>query len=101
MKLLGFVSNAIKLLSVIIQSYFGPTLYTNEGGGGGVSSGLLPYYLINTWLYKRQILKVLEIPFKVSKHTRLVKNLLYGYHGNCLITWCFSLKIVKTIMKNR
>ena len=45
--------------------------------------------------------KVLEIPFKVSENTRFVKNLLYGYHGNCLITWCFSLIIVKTSMKNR
>ena len=39
--------------------------------------------------------------FKVSENTRFVKNLLYGYHGNCLITWCFSLIIVKTSMKNR
>ena len=32
--------------------------------------------------------KVLEIPFKVSENIRFVKNLWYGYHGNCLIT-CF------------
>ena len=44
--------------------------------------------------------KVLDMPFKVSENTRFVKNLLYGYHGNCLITWCFSLIIVKTSMKN-
>ena len=30
-----------------------------------------------------------------------VKNLLYGYHGNCMVTSCFSLIIVKTSMKNR
>ena len=45
--------------------------------------------------------KVLEIPFKVSENKKLAKNLLYGYHGNCLITWCFLLIIVKMIMKNR
>ena len=27
---------------------------------------------------------MLDIPFKVSENTRFVKNLLYGYHGNCL-----------------
>ena len=41
------------------------------------------------------------MPFKVSENTRFVKNLLYGCHVNCLITWCFSLIIVKTSMKNR
>ena len=45
--------------------------------------------------------KVLDIPFNVSENPRFVKNLLHGYHGNCLITWCFSLIIVKTNMKNR
>ena len=30
--------------------------------------------------------EVIEIPFKVLENKRLVKNLLYGYHGNCLIT---------------
>ena len=45
--------------------------------------------------------KVLKMPFKVSENRRLVKNTLYGYHGNCLITWCFSLIIVKMIMKTR
>ena len=54
MKLLGSVSKTIKLLSILIPSYFGPTLHSKKGGG---SSGPLPYYLINTWLYKRQILQ--------------------------------------------
>ena len=45
--------------------------------------------------------KVLEIPFKVSENKMLVKNLLFGYHGNCLITCCFALIFVKIIMKNR
>ena len=45
--------------------------------------------------------KLLEIPFKVSENTRFVKNLFYGYHGNCLITWCFSLISVKMVMKNK
>ena len=44
--------------------------------------------------------KVSEILFKVLENKRLVKNLLYGYHGNCLIKCCFSLIIVKIIMKN-
>ena len=84
------------ILTLLIPSYFGPTLYTKEG-----HLDPPPHYLISTWLYKPQILQVLEMPFKVSENTRLVKNLLYGYHGNCLITWCFSLIIVKTSMKNR
>ena len=67
-----------------------------QGGGGVIWT---PYYLINTWLYKRQIFYVLEIPFKISENTRFVKNLLYGYHGNCFITWCFSLIIVKMLPK--
>ena len=80
--------------TLLIPSYFGPTPYTN----GGV---IWTPYPISTWLYKPQILQVLQIPFKVSENTRFAKNLLYGYHGNCLITWCFSLIIVKTSMKNR
>ena len=48
-----------------------------------------------------KICKVLDILFKVSENRRFVKNLLYGYHGNCLITWCFLLIIVKTSMKHR
>ena len=39
-------------LTILIPSYFGPTLYT--GGGGVVCT---QYYLINTWLYKSQILQ--------------------------------------------
>ena len=45
--------------------------------------------------------KLLEIPFKVSENTRFVKNLSCGYHGNCLITWCFLLISVKMVMKNK
>ena len=40
--------------TLLIPSYFGPTLYTKAGGGGSSGS---PYYLINTWLYKPQILQ--------------------------------------------
>ena len=39
-------------LTLLIPRYFGPTLYTK---GGRVI--WTPYYLINTWLYKRQILQ--------------------------------------------
>ena len=78
-------------LTLLIPSYFGPTLYTKGGGGGGH----LDPYLINSWLYKPQILQ------GITENTRFVKNLLHGYHGNCLITWCFSLIIVKTSTKNR
>ena len=91
------------ILTLFILSYFGPTLYTN-----GViwtphppPTPPPPYYLINTFCTNLKFCKVLEIPFKVSENTRFVKNLLYGYHGNCLITWCFSLTIVETSMKNR
>ena len=46
--------------------------------------------------------KLLEMPFKVSENiVRFVKNPFYGYHGNCLITWCFSLISVKMVMKNK
>ena len=73
------------------------TLY--QGGGGG-SSG--PPTVSSTLdCTNLKFCKVLDIPFKVSENTRFVKNLLYGYHGNCLITRCFSLIIVKTSMKNR
>ena len=42
-------------LTLLIQSYFGPTLYTN--GGGGHLPPPPPHYLINTSLYKPQILQ--------------------------------------------
>ena len=37
-------------LTLLILSYFGPTLYTKGSSGP-------PHYLINTWLYKCQILQ--------------------------------------------
>ena len=40
-------------LSLLIPSYFGPTLYTK----GGHPDLPLPYFLINTWSYKPQILQ--------------------------------------------
>ena len=54
-------------LTLLIPSYFGPTLYTKGGGGGG--EGGHP---------DLKFCKVLEIPFKVSENTRVVENLLYG-----------------------
>ena len=76
------------------------TLYQGGAGGGGV---IWTYPTISSTLGCTNVkfCKVLEIPFKISENTRFVKNLLYGYHGNCLITWCFLLIIVKMIMKNR
>ena len=83
------------ILTLLIPSYFGPTLYTKRGH-------LDPPTISSTLgCTNLKFCKVLEIPFKVSENTRFVKNILYGYHGNCLITWCFSLIIVKTSMKNR
>ena len=41
------------------------------------------------------------MPFKVSENIRFVKNLLYGYHGNCLMTSFFMLITVKMSMTNR
>ena len=81
------------ILTLLIPSYFGPTFYTK---GGHLTS-----YLINIWLYKPQILQGITDTLQGLRNTRFVKNLLYGYHSNCLITWCFSLIIVKTSMKNR
>ena len=89
---LGF---EIGILTLLISSYFGPTLYTKRGH-------LIPPTISSTLgCTNVKFCKILEIPFKVSENTRFVKNLLYGYHGNCLITWCFLLIIVKTNMKNR
>ena len=72
------------------------TLY--KGGGGSSGPTTISSTLDCTNL---KFSKVLDKPFKVSENTRFVKILLYGYHGNCLITWCFSLIIVKTSMINR
>ena len=81
-----------QILTLLVPSYFGPTLYTKT-----------PPRTISSTLdcTNLKFFKVLDLPFKVSENTRFVKNLLYGYHGNCLITWCFSLIIVKTSMKTR
>ena len=72
------------------------TLYQGAGGSPGPPTIASTLDCINFIFCK-----VLDIPFKVSENTRFVKYLLYGYHDNCLITWCFSLIIVKMSMKNR
>ena len=74
------------ILTLLIPNYFGPTLYDKEGGG------YLDPTTISTTLSctHGKVCKVLDIPFKVSENKRLAKNLLYGYHGNCLIRWCFA-----------
>ena len=92
----GPIVVANKTLSLLIPSYFGPTLYTRRGGSSGPPTSSSTLDCINL-----KFCKVLDTPFKISENTRFVKNLLYGYHGNCLITCCFSLIIVKTSMKNR
>ena len=82
------------VLTLLIPSYFGPTLYTKGGGGGGEGPSGPPTISSTLGCTNLKFCKVLE-------NTRFVKDLLYGYHGNRLITWCFSLIIVKTSMKNR
>ena len=70
------------------------TLYQGESSGPPISS--------TTWLYKPQILQGITDTIQgLRQHKVCKKKLLYGYHGNCLITWCFSIIIVKTSMKNR
>ena len=67
-------------LTLLMPSYFGPTLYTQ---------GVIwfpPTISSTLGCTNLKFCKVVEIPFKVSENTRFVQNLLYGYHGNCLIT---------------
>ena len=92
-----FLTCFCQALTLLIPSYFGLTLYT-KGGGGVAPPPTISSTLDCTNL---KFCEVLDVTFKVSENARFVKNLLYGYHGNCLITWCFSLIIVKTSMKNR
>ena len=80
------LSNSFKRLStLLIPRYFGPTLYT-KGGEEGIWTPTISSIFSSTNV---KFCKVLEIPCKVLENKRLVKNLLYDYHGNCLITWCF------------
>ena len=100
----GFQILDLKRLLLSILNPFYTKLFrthtSHQGGGGGVI--WTPYYLINTWLYKPQILQGIRDALQgLRKHKVCKKNLLYGYYGNCLITWCFSLIIVKTSTKNR
>ena len=46
-----------------------------------------PYYLINIWLYKPQMLQGIRDTLQGLRKHKVCKNLLYGYHGNCLITY--------------
>ena len=39
----------------------------------------------------------IELPLKVSENKMLLKNLFYGFLGNCLITRCFLLIISETL----
>ena len=61
-------------LTLLIPSYFGPTLYTKGGSSGP------PYYLMNTWLYKPQILQGIRDTLQRLRKHKVCKNLLYGYH---------------------
>ena len=83
------------ILTLLVPSYFGPTHYTK---GGYLDTTTTSSTLSCTNV---KFCRVLDIFFKVSETQRLVENLLYGYHGNCSITWCFSLKIVKMFITNR
>ena len=94
------LSNSFKRLStLLIPRYFGPTLYTKGGRGGeGIWTPTTSSIFSSTNV---KFCTVWEIPFKVLENKRLVKNLSYDYHGNCLITMVLLLIIVKMIMKNR
>ena len=85
-------------LTLLIPSCFGPTLYIKRGGGHLDPPPTISSTIGCTYL---KFCRVLKIPCMISENTRFAKRLLYGYHGNCLITWCFSLIIVKKSMKNR
>ena len=62
-------------LNLLIPSYFGPTLYTKGGGGGG---HLDPYYLINTWLYQPQILQGIRYTLQdLRKHKVCKKSFVW------------------------
>ena len=79
------------LLTLLIPSYFGPTLYIN-GGGGVIWTPL--YYLINTSLYKPQILQGIRYTlqdlrkYKVCKKSfvwlpwKLFDNMMF-FANNC------------------
>ena len=88
----------LSYLTLLIPNHFGLHFIPREG-----VSGHPPPPTISSTLSRTNVkfCKVLEKPFKVSENKRSVKDLFYGYHGNCLITWCFSLTIVQMIMKNR
>ena len=83
------------LLTLLIPCYFRPTHYIK---GGYLNP---PTISLTFSCTKVKFCRILEIPFKVLESQRSVENLLYDYHGNCSITWFFSLIIVKMFMKNR
>ena len=82
-------------LTLLIPSYFRPTLYSKWGSSGPQVTHQHLVVQTSNFASIRDTLQSLR------KHKFCKKNLLYAYHGNCLITWCFSLIIVKTSMKNR
>ena len=97
-----YSADAIDINPSYTKLFWTHTLYQGGGGGGGERRAPgHPTISPTLGCTNVKLCKVLEIPFRVSENTRFVKNLLHGYHGNCLITWCFSLIIVKMIMKNR
>ena len=57
-------------LTILIPSYFGPTLYT-KGEGDHLDPR---YYPINTWLYKRQILQGIRDTLKGLRKDKVSKK---------------------------
>ena len=58
------------ILTLLIPTYLGPTLYTKMGGGGkGHLDPLLSHQHLNI-----KFCKVLEIPFKISEKTKACKK---------------------------
>ena len=83
-------------LTFLYQAISDPHFIPMGGGGAGIWTPTISLALNYTNVI---FCKLSEIPFEVSENKRLVKNLLYGCHGNYLITLCFSPIIVKMFIK--
>ena len=84
----------IKLgLTLLIPSYFGLTLYTKGGSSGP------PYYLINTWLYKPQILQGIRDTIQGLRKHKVCKKSFVWLPWQLFDNMVLLLIIVKTSMK--
>ena len=81
-------------LTLLIPSYFGPTLYTR---------GVIwtPCYLINTWLYKPQILQGIRDTLQGLRKHKVCKKSFVWLPWQLFDNLVLLLIIVKTSMKNR